>query len=806
MGVTKDITDKVELENKLKYREQYLLQAATIAKMYYWNYDAATQQATVHNSQSIWGENNIDGVATIENMISYCHPDDRQKVIYYYKKIICGEVPQGAESYKAIINGKVRHLSCNWESFFNKDGSLESVFAIVIDISWIKEKEMAEIKQKEMEATAKAKGQFLATMSHEIRTPINVVIGMNHLLKDTELTETQYNFVNKIDTAANALLGIINDILDISKIEENKLSIENIEFSIRDILYNNASILATGAEKNNVEMHIKIESDIPDRMIGDPLRISQIITNLLSNAVKFTDQGEIILKAESVQRDQNKINVRFTISDTGIGIKPESLKKLFNPYSQAEKSTARQFGGTGLGLAICKQLTELMGGSISAQSTPSKGSSFIIELPFEIPVNAKDQSSSQIPELLGKNAIIVDDNHTSLEILSEMAIDAGFNVTLANNGKDAIEVLSNTGKKFELAIIDWNMPGLNGIDTIRKIKELEIYKLPNFIAVTSHANEYTIKSCLENGYQSIISKPINPDDFIKEVRKVFGLSVFTNIKKDNQKAPDLTGKKILVVEDQELNQEIIINLLNKTSARITVADNGLQAIDQCLANKFDLVLMDIQMPDMDGLEATRRIRKLPNNSEDKLPILAMTANAMQEDLEQSKEAGMNSHLTKPINPKLLYDVLQKYLFNSEARQVEDNTIEKLEAIDLPLNTYNAIKFAGGNKERYLNTLKKFIDNTTEQIENLNKAKELTDAKSAADIIHALKGTAGNIGADYLCEDLTSSEKILSSTNDEQTIITEVNNIIDELGKLNTEINNVLCETESKSVNNKKSTN
>ncbi len=790
IGVSQDITNRVEMENELKNSEQYLLQAAALAKMYYWNYDSEKQQMQVYNSASVWGEHNIDGVLTFDSLISYIHPDDLKTVITTYRNIFGGHIPHGSISYRIIINGVVRHVNCNWECYYNEDHTLESVLGIVIDITEQKDAEQIEIARKEVEATAKAKGLFLATMSHEIRTPINVVIGMNHLLQETALDDIQQNFVTKIDRAANALLGIINDILDISKIEENKLNIENIDFSLKDIIYNNATILAVGAEKNNVEMHIRIDPEIPQRLTGDPLRISQILTNLLSNAVKFTEKGDITLNASLLRLENNNAVIEFTVTDTGIGIRKECLEKLFQPYSQAEKSTTRRFGGTGLGLAICKQLAELMDGNITAESQEGKGSSFIVQLALGIPAQNAENSSYQIPELAGKNALVVDDNHTALEIISELTISAGMVVTLASSGQEALEILTNSGKMFDLAIIDWQMPGMNGTATAREIQKCNLAREPHLIAVTSHNRENIIQDCLNNGFSSVITKPINPNELITAIRKAFGLSVHTPIRKSKDIVPNLTGTNILLVEDQELNQEIMINLLEKTQTKVTIANNGKEAVDMVQEKVFDLVLMDIEMPVMNGLEATRVIRALDNKETAGVPILAMTANAMQEDLENSKNAGMNDHITKPINPGLLYRKIRDHISRSNKESQRSSLLEQLNQID-KIDTYSGLGFAGGDKELYMKTIARFLEQTPEQIAELNLALNQNNTDSAAAAIHTIKGIAGTIGACKLKEQADITEKILLENPQEKSLEQSISDIVSELESLKTDIEKVI---------------
>ena len=778
IGISQDITEHTKMQNELKNREKYLLQAASLAKMFYWHYDVNSKNFIFTNSSAVWGENNVDGVQSVYTIIDRIHPEDRKGCSDALQRAMSGEMPKGSFTYRSIHNGIIKYLTTLWEAYFNSDGTLESMIGISMDVTDAKEREKLEISKMKAEAMAKTKSRFLATMSHEIRTPINVVIGMTHLLKDTDLDDVQRNFSNKIDHAASSLLNIVNDVLDISKIEENKLTIENIDFSLNEIAFNNASVMAIGAEKKDVELHVVIDKNLPARLFGDPLRLSQILTNYISNAVKFTDHGDISLLIKPVEKNDNTITIEFAVKDSGIGIAPENLDKLFDAYTQAEKSTTRKFGGTGLGLAICKQLAELMGGSIRAESTPGQGSTFFVTLPFEIPDDAGEQATHKIPELKGKKAIIVDDNDTSRKVLKELISTAGFDVTVTASGQEALEQMEQAETPFELAIIDWSMPDMNGIQTSREITQRYNNNCPKMIAVTAHNHENVMHQCLSAGFSGFVSKPIVPADIINTIRKAFNLSVLVSRpEQDEQIIPDLSNKRILVVEDQELNQEIIINVLNKTKAQIDIANNGEEAVIKVTAEKYDLVLMDIQMPVMNGLDATIEIRKLDGMQITQLPILAMSANAMSDDIENSKKVGMNDHITKPVIPGLLYKKLTEHI-NMTANTAE---LSLLAHID----TQSGISHTDGNYELYLKMLKDFAWQSPKQAQELSDAIEDGKHSKASDVVHIIKGIAGNIGANDLMQlagELERSLEVSSEDLDQvcKKVTNEVNMLIDEI--------------------------
>ncbi len=778
VGVSQDITEHVKMQNELKNREKYLLQAATLAKMFYWHYNVNQNNFIFTNSSAVWGENNIDGIQTVYSITERIHPEDRKECTKQLQKAISGEMPKGSLTYRSINNGVIKYITTMWEAYFESDGTLEGMIGISMDVTEAKEREKLEISKMEAEAMAKTKSRFLATMSHEIRTPINVVIGMNHLLKETQLNEIQINFIKKIEHAANSLLAIVNDVLDISKIEENKLAIEKIDFSLSEIAFNTASVMAVGAEKKDVEIHVTIDKNLPARLFGDPLRLSQILTNYMSNAIKFTDKGDITLSIKQVDRSDDSILVEFAVKDSGIGIIKENLDKLFDAYTQAEKSTARIFGGTGLGLAICKQLAELMEGSVKVNSELGEGSTFCVTLPFDIPEDAGEQASYKIPELKGKKALIIDDNHTSIEILKELVSTAGFDVTAVSSGKEGIEVLEQADSKYDLAIIDWAMPEMNGIQTVREIKQRFQDSCPKLIAVTAHNHESVMHQCLNAGYAGFIIKPIVPGEMINAIRKAFNLSALVMCVSEEEKTiPNLVGKKILIVEDQEINQEIIINILNKTNAEIDIANNGEEATIKVNAEDYHLVLMDIQMPVMDGICATKEIRKNENRQMNHLPIVAMSANAMSEDIEESLNAGMNDYITKPIIPDILY------------KKISDNICMTSDTAELAslihIDAQAGISLIDGNTQLYLKMLKDFTWHCPKQAKELNSAVHEGKHQQASEVAHIIKGIAGSIGARDLMNLAAELEISLENSSEDieqvcKKVTNEVNTLIEEI--------------------------
>ena len=786
ISVGVDISEIRKAETERDRLLQMMEASARAAHIALWQWTTSTNQRNwVSIVDNMLGVSSGQFEHTMEAWLQRLHPEDQERVRASLEMAVAQNTIF-SETYRIRHeDGSYRWWTDTAEKLFAEGDRETMVAGACVDITSLKnlQEELSTARQQ-ADAANRAKSQFLANMSHEIRTPMNAILGMTQLALQTELTDRQRNYLQKVANGGKSLLRIINDILDFSKIEAGRLEVERVSFSLDNVFRDLGDLITERAQDKELELLFDLDPELPKQCFGDPLRLGQVLINLAGNAIKFTEKGEVRIRVTRLDGNSQVSHIRFDVLDSGIGMDAEQMAKLFQPFSQADSSTTRKFGGTGLGLSISSRLVELMGGSMSVESELGKGSKFSFELSLPVDTSAPSSTQSLRPiqkDLRKMTILLIDDNASAREIISSMLLSQGLKCVQAVSGNDALQRVATTKEHFGLVIVDWRMPDLDGIQTIQILrhKNPEYTSVP-VIMITAHGNDRLSNEWKEMGIQEILTKPFSASQLTDSMMTVLGYKSGNPVDSsmnDLINGQCIPGAHLLLVEDNEVNRELAREVLMGLGASVDEAFDGVMALEMIQTHGvYDAVLMDCQMPRMDGFEATEIIRTQLKIID--MPIIAMTANARPEDRQRCLLVGMNEHVAKPLDMKELVEALKRWVpVKSEQRSLPQNVPSQgssnvhervfenvLPHIDV-VDQKSALLRINGRQKLYKELLQGFYNTHYNFDADYRKAMAEGKKNDAVRMVHTLKGLAATIGANALATTVQSLEKALH-TRDE----------------------------------------